>query len=61
MGASSVPGSHVAVALSDGATDAEVTVLAVHVVYTRAGLVTQPDAKVLDLHWTPLWNFLEFL
>lgn len=30
----SVPGSHVTVALSDGTSDTEVTVLAVHVVYT---------------------------
>lgn len=56
-----VSGAHIAVALRDGAADAQVAVLAVHVVDSRAGLVAQPDAEVLDLDGALLWDFLEFI
>lgn len=59
MCTSSVPGTHVTVALCDGATDAKVAVFAVHVVHSRTGLVTQPDAEVLDLDRALLWDLLE--
>lgn len=41
--------SHVAVALGDGTADGQVAVLTVHVVSSRTGVITQPDAEVLDL------------
>lgn len=44
-----MPGTHVAVALSHGAGNAKVTVLAVHVVGAGTRVVPQPDAEVLDL------------
>ena len=69
---SPVPGPHVPVALGDGSTDGQVTILAVHVVGTgpaednyktlrsitqnSPGVVSQPDAKVLDLERLPLLN-----
>ena len=52
-------GSHVTVALSDGGSDGQVTVLAVHVVGAGTGVVTQPDAKVLDLQRRLLGDLLE--
>lgn len=52
-------GSHVTVALSDGAAHAEIAVFTVHVVHARAGLIAQPDTKVLDLDWALLCDFLE--
>ena len=77
MGSGPVPGSHVPVALGDGATDGEVTVLAVHVVgpgpaaqqlvrlhhitshlTVLPGVVSQPDAEVLDLQRLPLLDLL---
>lgn len=54
-----VPGSHITVALSDGATHAEITVLAVHIVDTRTGLIAQPDTKVLNLDGALLSDFLK--
>lgn len=42
-------GSHVTVALSDCTTDCQVAVFTVHVVCSRARIITQPDAEVLDL------------
>lgn len=59
VGTGTVAGSHVAVALSDGTADSQVTVLAVHVVGARAGIVTQPDAEVLDLHGRRLVHLLD--
>lgn len=59
MSTRSVPGSHITVALSDGTANAKVTVLAVHVVDSGTGLITQPDAKVLDLDGALLCDFLE--
>lgn len=59
MGTSAVTGSHVAVALGDGGSDGQVTVLAVHVVGARARVITQPDAKVLDLEGRLLGDLLE--
>lgn len=51
-----VASPHVPVALSHCPRHAEVTVLTVHVVSTRPRVITQPDAKVLDLHRGFLWN-----
>lgn len=59
MGTSAVAGSHVAVALGDSGTDGQVTVLAVHVVGTGTGIVTQPDSEVLDLQRRLLGDLLE--
>ena len=42
-------GSHITVALSDGSRDCQVAVFAVHVVSSRSGVITQPDAEVLNL------------
>merc|ERR1719242_2917436 len=49
VGPGPVPGPHVPVALGDGPADGEVSVLAVHVVGSRPGVVSQPDPEVLDL------------
>lgn len=46
-----MPGSHVAIALSDGSSHSHVAVLPVHVVSTTARVVPQPDAKVLHFGW----------
>ena len=53
-----VPGSHVPVALGDGAPHGQVPVLPVHVVGAGPGVVPQPDAEVLDLHGLPLLDLL---
>merc|ERR1719208_426701 len=58
VGTGSVSGSHVPVTLCDSSTDSQVSVLAVHVMGARPGVVSQPDAEVLDLHWLPLLNLL---
>lgn len=42
-------GGHVLVAGVDGVGTRELTVLLVHVVSSRARVVAEPDAKVLDL------------
>lgn len=47
--AGAVAGSHVLVQGLDGISAAQLTVLLVHVVGTGAGVVADPDAKVLDL------------
>ena len=47
MGPGSVPGAHVSVALGDGASGGQIPVLPVHVVGAAAGVIVQPDAKVL--------------
>jgi len=57
-GSGSVPGTHVAVALRNSSSSSQVTVLTVHVVGTRAGIVSYPDAKVLDSGWLLLVHLL---
>jgi len=52
-------GSHITVALSDSCRDSQITVLAVHVVSSRAGVITKPDTEVLDLQWGLLMNLLD--
>jgi len=47
-GSGSVPGAHVAVALSHRPGGRQVAVFAVHVVSTGARVVSEPDAEVLD-------------
>lgn len=47
--AGTVAGSHVGVEGLDGVDSGQLTVLLVHVVRTRAGVVSEPDAEVLDL------------
>lgn len=49
-----VTGSHVLVEGLDGVGAGHLTVLLVHVVGTRARVVADPDAKVLDLLWALL-------
>lgn len=51
-----MPSSHVTVAHRHGARHAQVTVLAVHVVGSRAGVITQPDSKILDFGGGALWD-----
>lgn len=51
-----VSSPHVPIALSHSPRHTQVTVLTVHVVSTRTRVVTQPDAKVLDLDGGLLWN-----
>lgn len=46
---SPMTGTHVPIALGHGTADTKVTVLSVHVVGARTRIVTQPNAKVLDL------------
>ena len=46
---STMAARHLRVELADGAVDGHVTVLLVHVVRVRAGLVAQPDTVVLHL------------
>ena len=48
--AGTVPGSHVLVEALDGIGTREFTELLVHIVCTGTRVVTEPDAKVLDLH-----------
>ena len=40
--------THVSVALGDGTRGLGVSVLSVHVVGARSGIVSDPDAEVLD-------------
>lgn len=47
--AGTVAGGHVGVEGLDSIGSGKLTVLLVHVVRTRTGVVSQPDAKVLDL------------
>jgi hypothetical protein len=47
--AGTVAGGHVLVEGVDGLSAGHLTVLLVHVVGTRAGVVTDPDSEVLDL------------
>ena len=47
VGLCTVTSSHLAVSLSDCSGAADVTVLAIHVVMTGAGVVTQPNSEVL--------------
>lgn len=44
-----MPGSHVLVETLDGVRAGELAILLVHVVCTRAGVVTEPDTEVLYL------------
>lgn len=59
VGTGTMTSTHVTVALCNGTTDRQVTVFAVHVVCARTGVVTQPDAKVLDLNWRCLVHLLQ--
>ena len=47
---------HVLVHGLDGVGSRHVPVLLVHVVRARSRVVTNPDAKVLDLQWALLMN-----
>lgn len=51
-----VPHSRVLTALSNSSGGGEVSVLAVHVVGSTAGIITQPDAKVFHLQGRFLMN-----
>lgn len=59
VGTGTMTSAHVTVALCNGTTDRQVTVLAVHVVCARTGIITQPDAKVLDFDWRCLVYLLQ--
>lgn len=59
VGTGTMTSAHVTVALCNGTTDRQVTVLAVHVVCARTGIVTQPDAKVLDFNGRCLVHLLQ--
>ena len=51
---SSVSGGHVLVQRLDGTNSGNVSDLLVHVVGTRSGVVSNPDAEVLDGSWVSL-------
>lgn len=51
VGAGTMTSAHVTIALCDGTTNGQITVLAVHVVCARTRIVAQPDAEILDLDW----------
>lgn len=59
VGTGTVTRGHVAVALSDGTANGQITVLAVHVVRTGARVVAQPDAEVLDAQRSLLQDALD--
>lgn len=54
--AGTVAGSHVLVESLDGPSAGHLAVLLVHVVGTRARVVTEPDTEVLDLEGVLLGN-----
>lgn len=58
VGTSTVAGTHVTVALSDSSRHCQVSVLTVHVVGARAGVITQPNTKVLDLQWAAVMDLV---
>ena len=58
MGTSAMASSHVTIALCNSAGRSQITVLPVHVVCATTGVVTKPDAKVLDLQWLLLGNLI---
>merc|ERR1719402_841076 len=47
-------GTHVTVTLCDGSSITHISVLPVHVVGSTTGIITQPDAVVLDGQWSLL-------
>ena len=51
-----VPCSHILIEAFNGIGARELAEFLVHVVCTRTGVVTEPDAKVLDLQWFFLVN-----
>lgn len=58
MSTSAMASSHVAIALSHSSRDGHISVLAVHVVSSRARIIAQPDTKVLNLQWASVMNLL---
>lgn len=66
--AGTVAGSHVGVEGLDGVDSGQLTVLLVHVVRTRSGVVSEPDTEVLDLlgvllvdlRYQSVWLFTSF-
>lgn len=56
MGASTMAGSHIAVALCYSSRDSQIPVFTVHVVGTRARIISQPDTKVLYFQWALIMN-----
>lgn len=52
--ASSVTSSHIVVEGVDCAVEGDVTVLTIHIMSTGAGVVLNPDTKVLDGSWVLL-------
>lgn len=59
MSASAMTGSHITIALCNSSRDSQVSVLTVHVVSTRARVITKPDAKVLNLQWALVMNLMD--
>jgi hypothetical protein len=57
--AGTVAGGHVGVKGLDGVGSGQLTVLLVHVVRTRAGVVSDPDTEVLDLEGAGLVDLLQ--
>ena len=51
-----MPGSHVLIEALNSIGAGELTEFLVHIMCTRTGVVTNPDAKVLDLHRLLLMN-----
>lgn len=59
MGTGTMASSHIPIALGDCVSDGQITVLSVHVVGSRTGIVTQPDAEVLDPDGSALVDLLD--
>lgn len=51
MSSSTMAGTHVPVALSNGSGNTHIPVLPVHVMCSRTRVIPQPNAEVLDLNW----------
>ena len=56
-GTSTMPSSHLIEALGDSPTGGQITVLAVHIVGTGSGIVTEPDSNVFDDAGVLLYDF----
>jgi hypothetical protein len=54
-----VTSSHIAVALGNCGTHSQVAIFTIHVVGSRPGVVSEPDAEIFDLQWLPLAHFLD--
>merc|ERR1712105_12503 len=59
MSSGTMTGSHITVALSNSSRHCQVTGFTVHVVGSGPRIITQPDAKVLNLQWGLFMDLLD--